>query len=71
MLVLGVDTELTKSLVCSDFKLVENCPFENYMVSNPGKCHFMCIEKNATNSEMLNLNKQILRNYRVGITHTR
>ena len=29
------DKELTKSLLCSDFKIVENRFFESYMVLNP------------------------------------
>ena len=31
---------------------------------NPGKCHFMCIVKNVTGSELLNFNGKILRNWR-------
>ena len=32
------------------------------MVLNPGKCHFMCIGKNVTDSELLNVNDLILKN---------
>ena len=59
------ETELTTSLLCSDFKTVESWFFfEKYKVFNPGKCHFICIGKNVTDSELLNFDGQILRNYR-------
>ena len=32
------------------------------MVLNPGKCHFMCMGKNAADSELLNFNDLILKN---------
>ena len=68
----GDNKELTKSLLCSDFKIVENCFFKNFMVLNPGKCHFMCIGEKVTDSELLNFNDVVLRNCReveiLGIT---
>ena len=58
------ETELTTSLLCSDFKTVESWFFfEKYKVFNPGKCHFICIGKNVTDS-VLNFDGQILSNYR-------
>ena len=41
----GEDKELIKSMLSSDFMIVENWFFENYMILNPGKCHFMCLAK--------------------------
>ena len=41
------DKELIKPMLSSDFMIVENWFFENYMTLNPGKCYFMCIGKNA------------------------
>ena len=41
----GKDKELIKSMLSSDFMIVENWFFENYMILNPGKCHFMCLAK--------------------------
>ena len=65
LFVSGGDIELTTSLLCSDFKTVESWVFfEKYKVFNPGKCHFICIGKNVTDSELLNFDGQILRNYR-------
>ena len=72
LFVSGEDKELTKTLLCSDFETVENWFFKNYMVLNLGKCHFMCIGKNVTDSELLNFNDLIFKNCReveiLGIT---
>ena len=46
----------------SDFMIVENCFFENYMILNPGKCYFMCAGKIVSDSELLNLNDINLKN---------
>ena len=43
-------------MLSSDFMIVENWLFENYMILNPGKCHFMCIGKNVSDSELIKLN---------------
>ena len=58
----GEDKELIKSMLSSDFMIVENWFFENYMILNPGKCYFMCIGKNVSDSELLNLNDLNLKN---------
>ena len=58
----GEDKELTKSMLLSDFMIVEDWFFENFMILNPGKCYFMFIGKNASDSELLNLNDLILKN---------
>ena len=58
----GEDKELIKSMLSSDFMIVENWFFENYMILNPGKCYFMCIGKNVSHSELLNLNGLNLKN---------
>ena len=68
----GEDKELIRSMISSDFMIVENWFFENYMILNPGKCYFMCICKNVSNSVLLNLNDLNLKNCRevevLGIT---
>ena len=58
----GDDKELIKSMLSSDFMIVENWFFENYMILDPGKCYFMCIGKNVSDSELLNLNDLNLKN---------
>ena len=58
----GEDKELIKSMLSSDFMIVEDWFFENYMILNPKKCYFMCIGKNVSDSELLNLNDLNLKN---------
>ena len=58
----GEDKELIKSMLSSDFMIVEDWFFENYMILNPEKCYFMCIGKNVSDSELLNLNDLNLKN---------
>ena len=56
------EKDLTKSMLSSDFMIVENWFFENYMILNPGECYFMCIGENVSDSELLNLNDLNLKN---------
>ena len=58
----GEDKELINSVLSSGFMIVENWFFETYMILNPGKCHIMCIGKNVSDSELLNLNYLNLKN---------
>ena len=58
----GEDKELIKSMLSSDFMIVEGWFFEYYMILNPEKCYFMCIGKNVNDSELLNLNNLNLKN---------
>ena len=58
----GEDKELIKSMLSSDFMIVEDWLLENYMILNPEKCYFMCIGKNVSDSELLNLNDLNLKN---------
>ena len=58
----GEDKELIKSMLSSDFMIVEDWFFKNYMILNPGKCCFMCIGKNVSDSELLNLSDLNLKN---------
>ena len=51
----GEDKELIKSMLSSDFMIVEDWFFGNYMILNPEKCYFVCIGKNVSDSELLNL----------------
>ena len=62
MSISGEAKELIKSMLLPDFMIVENCFFENYIISNPGKCSFMCIGKNVSDSELLNINNLNLKN---------
>ena len=49
-------------MLLSDFMTVEDWFFENYMILNLRKCYFMCIGKNVSDSELLNLNDLNLNN---------
>ena len=62
----GEDTELIKSMFSSDFMIVESWFFENYMILNRGKFYFMCIGKNVSDSELLNLNDLNLKKLKRG-----
>ena len=50
-------------MLSSDFMIAEDWFFENYMILNPGKCYFMCIGKNVSYSESLNLNHLNFKNW--------
>ena len=58
----GEDQGLIKSMLSSDFMIVEDWFFENYMILNPEKCYLMCIGKNVSGSELLNLKDLNLKN---------
>ena len=58
----GEDKELIKFMLSSDFIIVDDWFFKNYMISNSEKCYFMCIGKNVSDSELLNLNDLNLKN---------
>ena len=58
----GEDKELIKPMLSPDVMVVEDWCFENYMILNPEKCYLMCIGKNVSDSELLNLNDLNLKN---------
>ena len=58
----GEDKDIIKSMLSSYFMIVEDWFFENYIILNPEKCYFMCIGKNARDSELLNFNDLNLKN---------
>ena len=49
-------------MLSSDFVILGNWFFENYMILNPRKRYFICIGKNVSDSEVLNLNDLNLKN---------
>ena len=61
-LISGEDKELIKSMLSSDFMIVEDWFFKNCMILNPEKCYFMYIGKNISDLELLNLNDLNLKN---------
>ena len=45
----GNDLEKVKQTLRQDFEIVTKWFYENYMVLNSGKCHFMCLRQNTVN----------------------
>ena len=41
--------EEVKETIRGDFQIVTKWFYENYMVVNSGKCHYMCLRKNTEN----------------------
>ena len=48
----GTDTQLIKQMLLSDFRAVNNWFYENLMILNPGKCHFMSIGKDTRDEDV-------------------
>ena len=46
-----------KCLLLLDFEIVNNWFYENIIMLNPGKCHYMYPGKNLDDNEMLNFSK--------------
>ena len=64
----GNDLEKVKQTLRQDFEIVAKWLYENYMVFNSGKCHFMYLRQNTVNGtfvydniEMKNHKEEILR----------
>ena len=56
LFVIGKNKEDIKSLLLLDFEIVNNWFYENFMILNRGKSHYMCLGKNLDNNEVLNFN---------------
>ena len=48
----GNNLEEVKQTLRGDFQIVTKWFYENYMVLNSGKCHFMCLGKNTDNEHI-------------------
>ena len=57
----GKDLELVKSVLVKDFRAVKEWFYENFMILNPNKCHYMCIGKN-TESDIFKFENVCLEN---------
>ena len=51
-----------KTSLSSDFKIINERFYENFMILNPGKSHFMCIGKEIDDAESLNFNDFAIKN---------
>ena len=56
LFVIGKNKEDIKSLLLLDFEIVNNWFYENFMILNPEKSHYMCLGKNLDDNKVLNFN---------------
>ena len=49
-------------MLLSDFRTVNNWFYENFMILNPGKCHFMSIGKETHDEDVFYYNNLTLKN---------
>ena len=59
----GTDIQLISQILLSDFRTVNIWFYKNFIISNPGKCHFMSIAKDTHDADVfyydnLNLKKK-------------
>ena len=54
--------EIKKKILSSDFRLVNDWFYENFMVLNPEKSHFVCLGKDNDDTETLSFNDVALKN---------
>ena len=55
---IGNDKEETKRALVKDFQTVINWFYENYMILNTGKCHYMCMGEDVEEKETLQISRQ-------------
>ena len=55
---IGNDKEETKRALVKDFQTVINWFYENYMILNTGKCHYMCMGKDVNENETFQILSQ-------------
>ena len=53
---MGKNKDEIKSILSSDFRLVNYWFYEHFIVLNPEKSHFMCLGKNIDDTETLRFN---------------
>ena len=49
----GTDFQLINQMLLNDFRAVNNWFYENFLILNPGKCHFMSIGKDGRDEDLL------------------
>ena len=58
----GTDIQLINEMLLSDFMAVKNWFYENVMILNPGKCHFMSVGKDTCDKDVFYYDNLILKN---------
>ena len=59
---MGKNKDQVKTFPTSDFKIIDNWFYENFMVLNPKTCHFMFIGQQNDDAETLNVNNLVIKN---------
>ena len=62
LFLIGKNKEDIKSLLLLDFVIVNNWFYENFMVGNPAKSHYMSLGENVDDNEVLNFNDLTIKN---------
>ena len=62
LLATGTHIQLINQLPLSDFRIVNNWFYENFMILNPGKCHFMFIGKGTHDEDVFYYDNLTLKN---------
>ena len=53
---MGKNENQVRNFLSSDFKIINDWFYKNFMVLNPEKSHFMCIGQKTDDAETLNFN---------------
>ena len=59
---MGKNKDQIKNILSSDFRVVNDWFYENFMVLNPEKSYFMCLGKDIDDTETLSYNDLALKN---------
>ena len=59
---MGKNKDEIKNILSSDFRVVNDWFYENFMVLNPEKSYFMCLGKDIDDTETLSYNDLALKN---------
>ena len=58
----GTDIQLINQMLLSDIRAVKNWIYENFMILNPAKCHFMSIGKDTRDEDIFCYENLTLKN---------
>ena len=58
----GNDIQLISQMILSDFRTINNWIYENFLILNPGKCHFISIIKGTHDKGVFHYDNLTLKN---------
>ena len=61
LFVIGKNKKDIKILLLLDFEMVNNWFYENFMILNPEKSHYMCLGRHLDDDDVLNFNNLIIK----------